>query len=50
MDSEQLDNEQSKEAYRPRPTWQVWAARIGLVVMIICVILYYWQIASGGSR
>jgi transcriptional antiterminator NusG len=35
--------------YKPRPTWQVWAARIGLVIMIICVILYYWHIASGGK-
>ena len=36
--------------FHPRPAYQVWAARIGLVIMIICVILYYWHIASGGMR
>lgn len=50
MDNEQLENEQLREGYTPRPAWQVWAARIGVVVMIICVILYYWHIASGGMR
>ena len=41
-------NETEKEQYSPRPAWQVWAARIGVVIMILCVILYYWHIASGG--
>ena len=30
--------ENEPEHYKPRPTWQVWCARIGLVIMIICVI------------
>ena len=38
------------QVYVPRPTWQVWAARIGLVIVIISVILYYWHIASGGMQ
>ena len=38
-----------KPLYVPRPAWQVWAARIGLVIVIIAVILYYWHIASGGK-
>ena len=42
--------EQPEEVYTPRPAWQVWAARIGLVIMIICVALYYWHIASGGMQ
>ena len=50
MDNEQLETEQPKEPYRERPTWKIWGARIGLIIMIICVILYYWQIASGGMR
>ena len=37
-----------EEGYKPRPVWQVWAARIGLVVMILCVILYYLHIFRGG--
>ena len=45
-----MDNELDKEQtpYEPRPAWQVWLARIGLVIMIVSVILYYWHIASGG--
>lgn len=39
-----------KPKYKPRPAWQVWGARIGLVIMIISVILYYLHIASGGMR
>lgn len=46
--AEQIPEEQTP-VYEPRPTWQVWAARVGLVIMIICVILYYWHIASGGK-
>lgn len=38
----------SAERYTPRPAWQVWAARIGLVVMILAVAIYYLQIAGGG--
>ena len=41
-----IENEQPH--YHPRPAWQVWAARIGLVIIIICVILYYLHIFKGG--
>ena len=37
-----------EEPYIPRPAWQVWAARIGLVVFIGFVILQLIQIAGGG--
>lgn len=50
MDNEELEMEQRSEGYTPRPAWQVWAARIGLVIMLISVALYYWHIASGGMR
>ena len=40
--------ESETESYKPRPVWQVWLARIGLVVMILCVILYYLHIFRGG--
>ena len=49
MENEELE-QQPVEGYTPRPAWQVWAARIGLVIMIICVALYYWHIASGGMQ
>ena len=58
MENEHLENEQVEEQapaqeakpYKPRPTWQVWAARVGVVIMIISVALYIWHIASGGMR
>ncbi len=37
------------EGYQPRPAWQVWAARVGLAVFIVVLILYYLQIFRGGS-
>ena len=40
--------EPEREVYHPRPAYQVWAARIGLVIVIIAVILYYYHIARGG--
>ncbi len=57
MEEEILEPEEMAEelpveeapVYVPRPAWQVWAARIGLVIVIIGVILYYWHIASGGK-
>lgn len=56
-----MDNEQSlqpeeqnpvqeKKEYHPRPAWQIWAARVGLVIMIVSVVLYYIHIATGGMR
>ena len=39
---------QAPEAYNPRPSWQVWAARIGLIIVIIGIALYYYHIARGG--
>ena len=47
---EMQENDLPEESYVPRPAWQVWAARIGLVIMIISIILYYWHIASGGMQ
>ena len=39
---------QSGEGYKERPRYQVWMARVGLVVMIAAVVLYYYHIAKGG--
>lgn len=41
--------EEEKKGYVPRPAWQVWAARIGLVVFILFLILEYVKIIWGGS-
>ncbi len=37
-----------QEGYKPRPAWQVWAARIGLAVFIIVLIVYYMVYFRGG--
>ena len=34
--------------YTPRPVWQVWAARVGLVLFVIFVIYQLLNIAGGG--
>ena len=38
-------NEQLPEEYVPRPAWQVWAARFGLVIMLISIALWLYHIA-----
>ena len=37
-----------EEGYVPRPMWQVWAARIGLVLFILVVIYQIVSLATGG--
>ena len=39
---------QEQESYVPRPQWQVWAARVGLVLFILFVIYQILTIAGGG--
>ena len=54
MEEERIENTeitpeaQPEKPYIPRPGYQIWAARIGLVIVIIAVILYYLNIARGG--
>lgn len=50
-----MENERSEEyieeeesGYTPRPRWQVWAARIGLVLFIALILMYYINIMRGG--
>ena len=40
--------EPQAEGYKPRPAWQVWAARIGLLLFIIMLIIYYLVYFRGG--
>ena len=37
-----------EEGYVPRPAWQVWGARIGLVLFLLFVIYQLVSIARGG--
>ena len=50
MEEEILEQEVPQEGYAPRPRWQVWLARAGVVIMLISIALYYWHIASGGMQ
>ena len=39
---------EEQTGYTPRPLWQVWAARIGLVLFLIFVAYQILAIARGG--
>ena len=40
--------ESENESYTPRPKWQVWGARIGLVFFLLFVAYQILSIAGGG--
>lgn len=42
MENENIPSQE--EGYQPRPRWQVWLARIGLVAFLLFVLLYYLNI------
>ena len=48
MDNQNEQIPSPQEGYIPRPKWQVWAARIGVVIFIGIVILQVLQIAGAG--
>ncbi len=39
---------QEEQGYEPRPQWQVWAARVGLVLFLLVVAYQVLSIAGGG--
>ena len=48
MDEMKKDQIQEEQSYVPRPRWQIWMARVGLVFMILFVIYQILTIATGG--
>ena len=44
MEEMELEQEVQEEGYVPRPQWQVWAARVALVIFIAGLIMYYCNI------
>ena len=48
MDNHEENIQPQEQGYVPRPAWQVWAARIGLVVFIGIVIAQILQLAGMG--
>ena len=44
-----MENQQPEEqGYAPRPAWQVWAARVALVLFLLVVAYQVLSIAGGG--
>lgn len=39
---------EQQQEYEPRPTWQIWGARAGLVLFLLFVIWQIMSIAGGG--
>lgn len=56
MENQEFENQEELEQmlqeetpkYVPRPVWQVWGARIALVLFIALIIMYMINIARGG--
>ena len=48
MDEMKENQDFEEQGYVPRPAWQVWMARVGLVLMILFVIYQLLNIAAGG--
>ena len=48
MDNQNENTTPEQEGYVPRPAWQVWAARAGLVIFILIVIAQILQLAGTG--
>ena len=48
FDAQQPEIQEQKDAYVPRPAWQVWGARFALVLFLIFVAYQILSIARGG--
>ena len=46
MENERKDDLE-QESYVPRPAWQVWMARVGLVLFLLLIAYQLWQMAGG---
>ena len=44
MEEQDFQQEIPEEEYKPRPMWQVWGARVALVIFILGLIMYYCNI------
>ena len=48
MENEEI-NDLPQKPYEQRPRWQVWLARMGLVVFILFLIMYYINLFRGAA-
>ena len=44
MDQQNFEQNIPEAEYTPRPAWQVWGARIALVIFLLGLIMYYCNI------
>lgn len=47
MEENRETAQEAQEEYVPRPGWQVWGARVGLVVFIILVAIQIIRMSQG---
>ena len=48
MEDKKENQMPEEQGYVPRPAWQVWGARIGLVLFIFVVIYQFMAMVTGG--
>ena len=48
MEKQPQEAKEEPTGYVPRPAWQVWCARVALVLFIIIVFGQIYRIARGG--
>ena len=48
MDNSKENTAPEQEGYVERPAWQIWAARVGLVLFLLVVAYQIISIAQGG--
>ena len=48
MEEQNIMASEAEDVYKPRPRWQVWGARIALVLFILLIIMYYINVSRGG--
>ena len=48
MEDKKENKMPEEKGYEPRPAWQVWAARVALVLFIFVVIYQYLAMVTGG--
>ena len=48
MEDKMENGKQEEQGYVPRPAWQVWGARIALVLFIFVVIYQFMAMVTGG--
>ena len=49
MEDKKENQKEEQQGYVPRPMWQVWTARVGVVLMILFIIYQLLQIAGYGA-